>query len=162
MLCQFGCQRFTASIRHIFTMTLAAMSRKNELNLDDPKKMALYNRYRMELVTPNKKGYDILKTAQINKGMAFTLRERQYLGIHGLLPPAFMTQEQQACRVMKQIRHETDNLEKFMILDELQGRTEKLFYRVLCENIKELMPIVYTPTVGLACQEFGEIYRRPN
>ncbi|VDO59884.1 unnamed protein product [Heligmosomoides polygyrus] len=93
--------------------------------------------------------------------MGFSLTERQYLGLHGLLPPAFMTQEQQAYRVMKKIREEDDNLAKYIMLDELQSRTERLFYRVLCENVKELMPIVYTPTVGLACQKFGAIYRHP-
>ncbi|KAJ1374256.1 Malic enzyme [Parelaphostrongylus tenuis] len=85
----------------------------------------------------------------------------QYLGIHGLLPPAFMTEEQQAYRVMKKLREEANDLERFIHLDSLQDRNEKLFYRVLCDNIKELMPIVYTPTVGLACQKFGFIYRNP-
>ncbi|VDM76348.1 unnamed protein product [Strongylus vulgaris] len=93
--------------------------------------------------------------------MAFSLYERQYLGIHGLLPPAFMTEEQQAYRVMAKLREQPDDLARYIQLDALQDRTEKLFYRVLCDNIKELMPIVYTPTVGLACQKFGFIYRSP-
>ncbi|PIO60484.1 hypothetical protein TELCIR_18018 [Teladorsagia circumcincta] len=93
--------------------------------------------------------------------MAFTLYERFYLGIHGLIPPAFMTEEQQVYRVMKRIREQPDNLAKYVQLDELHTRSQKLFYRVLCSNVKELMPIVYTPTVGLACQKFGAIYRHP-
>ncbi|VDM80165.1 unnamed protein product [Strongylus vulgaris] len=72
-----------------------------------------------------------------------------------------MTEEQQAYRVMKKLREQPDDLARYVQLDELQDRTEKLFYRVLCDNIKELMPIVYTPTVGLACQKFGAIYRHP-
>lgn len=93
--------------------------------------------------------------------MAFTLHERQYLGLHGLLPPAFMTAEQQAYRVLTKLRQQPDDLARYIQLDALQDRNEKLFYRVLCDNIKELMPIVYTPTVGQACQQFGFIYRNP-
>ncbi|KAK6040872.1 malic enzyme domain protein, partial [Cooperia oncophora] len=93
--------------------------------------------------------------------MAFSLYERQYLGIHGLLPPAFMTAEQQAYRVMSKLREQPNDLARYVQLDSLHDRNEKLFYRVLCDNIKELMPIVYTPTVGLACQKFGFIYRNP-
>ncbi|VDM53812.1 unnamed protein product, partial [Angiostrongylus costaricensis] len=132
-----------------------------EFDLSDPKQLALHKLYRPERVTPSKRGIELLKTPSLNKGMAFSLYERQYLGIHGLLPPAFMTEEQQAYRVMKKLRDEANDLEKFIHLDSLQDRNEKLFYRVLCDNIKELMPIVYTPTVGLACQKFGFIYRNP-
>ncbi|GMS84147.1 hypothetical protein PENTCL1PPCAC_6322 [Pristionchus entomophagus] len=128
---------------------------------DDPKQVALYKLYRPERVTPAKRGVELLKTPRLNKGMAFSIYERQYLGIHGLLPPAFMTEEQQAYRIMTKLRQQPDNLAKYIQLDGLQDRNEKLFYRVLCDNIKELMPIVYTPTVGLACQKFGFIYRNP-
>ncbi|ETN81089.1 malic enzyme, NAD binding domain protein [Necator americanus] len=93
--------------------------------------------------------------------MAFSLFERQYLGLHGLIPPAFMTEEQQAYRIMAKLRKQPDNLSKYIQLDALHDRNEKLFYRVLCDNVKELLPIVYTPTVGLACQKFGFIYRNP-
>ncbi|KAK6737778.1 hypothetical protein RB195_020090 [Necator americanus] len=123
--------------------------------------MRLHKLYRPERITPSKRGVELLKTPRLNKGMAFSLYERQYLGIHGLLPPAFMTEEQQAYRVMAKLRKQPDDLAKYIQLDALQDRTEKLFYRVLCDNIKELMPIVYTPTVGLACQKFGFIYRNP-
>lgn len=95
------------------------------------------------------------------KGMAFSLRERQLLGIHGLLPPAFMTQDQQAERVITNLRQQPNDLARYIQLNALQDRNEKLFYRVLCDNVEELMPIVYTPTVGLACQKFGFIYRHP-
>ena len=130
-------------------------------DLNDPKQLELYKLYRPERVTPNKRGVDLLKTPGLNKGMAFTLYERQYLGLHGLLPPAFMTEEQQAYRIISKLRQQPDDLAKYIQLDGLQDRNEKLFYRVLCDNIKELMPVVYTPTVGQACQHFGFIYRNP-
>ncbi|CAI5442246.1 unnamed protein product [Caenorhabditis angaria] len=133
----------------------------NEPDLSDPKMLALHKMYRPERITPSKRGIDLLKTPGLNKGMAFSLEERQYLGIHGLLPPAFMTEEQQAYRIMTKLRQQPDNLAKYVQLDSLHDRNEKLFYRVLTENVKELMPIVYTPTVGQACQHFGFIYRNP-
>ncbi|ETN72958.1 hypothetical protein NECAME_18591, partial [Necator americanus] len=72
-----------------------------------------------------------------------------------------MTAEQQAYRVITKLREQPNDLAKYVQIDSLQDRNEKLFYRVLCDNIKELMPIVYTPTVGQACQKFGFIYRNP-
>ncbi|VDM47997.1 unnamed protein product [Toxocara canis] len=125
------------------------------------KEMALYKLYRPERVTPKDRSADLLKNARLNKGMAFSLYERQYLGLHGLLPPAFMTQEQQAYRVITKLREQPNDLARYIQLDGLQDRNEKLFYRVICDHVKELMPIVYTPTVGLACQNFGYIYRKP-
>lgn len=147
------------SLRRISTTALC--SEKNEPDLSDPKQLALHKLYRPERVTPSKRGIDLLKAPGLNKGMAFSLHERQYLGIHGLLPPAFMTEEQQAYRIMTKLRQQPDNLAKYIQLDSLQDRNEKLYYRVLCDNVKELMPIVYTPTVGQACQHFGFIYRNP-
>lgn len=89
------------------------------------------------------------------------MEERQILGIHGLMPPRFKTQEQQLelCRIS--VERYQEDLNKYLYLCELQERNEKLFFRLLAENIETLMPIVYTPTVGLACQKFGLIYRRP-
>lgn len=125
------------------------------------KELELYKLYRPERETPPLRGIELLKSARHDKGMAFSLYERQYLGIHGLLPPAFMTEEQQAYRVITKLREQPNDLARYIQLDGLQDRNEKLFYRVLCEHVKELMPIVYTPTVGLACQNFGYIYRKP-
>ncbi|EPB71092.1 malic enzyme domain protein [Ancylostoma ceylanicum] len=93
--------------------------------------------------------------------MGFSLYERQFLGLHGLLPPTFMTIEQQAYRVMSKLRQQPNDLAKYIQMDSLQDVNEKLFYRVICDNVKELMRIVYTPTVGLACQKYGFIYRNP-
>ncbi|VDM95618.1 unnamed protein product [Onchocerca ochengi] len=117
--------------------------------------------YRHEIIPPPCRGAEILRIPRYNKGMAFNLFERQYLGIHGLLPAAFETEELQVYRIICQVRAETNDLLKYIILDNLQDQNEKLYYRVITEHIKELLPIVYTPTVGLACQKFGYIFRRP-
>uniref|UniRef100_A0A4W4EF01 malate dehydrogenase (oxaloacetate-decarboxylating) (NADP(+)) n=1 Tax=Electrophorus electricus TaxID=8005 RepID=A0A4W4EF01_ELEEL len=93
--------------------------------------------------------------------MAFTLEERLQLGIHGLLPPCFLSQDVQVLRVMKSYETRTNPLDKYILLMTLQDRNEKLFYRVLTSDIEEFMPIVYTPTVGLACQQYGLAFRRP-
>ena len=95
------------------------------------------------------------------QGLAFTLEERQALGIHGLQPARFKTQEEQLelCRIS--VSRYQEDLNKYLYLTELHERNEKLFFRLLSENVEQLMPIVYTPTVGLACQKFGLIYRRP-
>uniref|UniRef100_A0A8C3L9T7 NADP-dependent malic enzyme n=2 Tax=Chrysolophus pictus TaxID=9089 RepID=A0A8C3L9T7_CHRPC len=94
-------------------------------------------------------------------GMAFTLKERLQLGIHGLLPPCFLSQDVQVLRVMKNYENKTNDLDKYIVLMTLQDRNEKLFYRVLTSDIERFMPIVYTPTVGLACQQYGLAFRRP-
>lgn len=111
--------------------------------------------------TIKKRGYDITRNPQLNKGMAFTLEERLQLGIHGLLPPCFLSQDVQALRVLKSYETKSSDLDKYIILMTLQDRNEKLFYRVLTSDIERFMPIVYTPTVGLACQQYGLAFRRP-
>jgi malate dehydrogenase (oxaloacetate-decarboxylating)(NADP+) len=106
-------------------------------------------------------GVDLLHNPALNKGTAFTEAEREALGLQGLLPPYVSTQEEQVQRVMENFRRKPDNLEKYVHMMALQGRNETLFYRVVLENIEEMMPIIYTPTVGQACQEYGHIFRRP-
>ncbi|XP_053241514.1 NADP-dependent malic enzyme, mitochondrial isoform X2 [Podarcis raffonei] len=108
-----------------------------------------------------KRGYDITRNPHLNKGMAFTLEERLQLGIHGLLPPCFLSQDVQVLRVLKSYETKSSDLDKYIILMTLQDRNEKLFYRVLTSDIERFMPIVYTPTVGLACQQYGLAFRRP-
>ncbi|XP_067618347.1 NADP-dependent malic enzyme isoform X2 [Eurosta solidaginis] len=107
------------------------------------------------------RGIDHLRDPRLNKGLAFTLEERQTLGIHGLQPARFKTQEEQLELCKMAVSRYSEPLNKYLYLADLQDRNERLFYRFLAENIEHLMPIVYTPTVGLACQRFGLIYRRP-
>ncbi|XP_072572338.1 NADP-dependent malic enzyme isoform X2 [Paramormyrops kingsleyae] len=95
------------------------------------------------------------------QGMAFTLEERLQLGIHGLLPPCFISQDVQLLRVLKNYEMKKDDLDRYVFLMGLQDRNEKLFYRVLTSDLERFMPIVYTPTVGLACQQYGLIFRTP-
>lgn len=95
------------------------------------------------------------------QGQAFTLRERQLMGIHGLLPPIIIDQETQLERVIVNFRKRPTDVDRYVYLMALYDRNERLFYRSLCEHVEEMMPIVYTPTVGQACQQYGLIYRRP-
>ena len=107
------------------------------------------------------KGIELLHEPSLNKGTSFTAAERDALGLTGLLPPRIFSQAQRVQHVMNNIRRKPNNLEKYLYLIGLQDRNEKLFYRVLIDNMEELSPIVYTPTVGLACQEYSRIFRRP-
>ncbi|MBN3305756.1 MAOX enzyme, partial [Amia calva] len=95
------------------------------------------------------------------QGMAFSLEERLQLGIHGLLPPCFLSQDVQVLRVLRNYDMKKDDLDRYVCLMGLQDRNEKLFYTVLTSDIQRFMPIVYTPTVGLACQQYGLAFRRP-
>ena len=106
-------------------------------------------------------GQDFLRNPRLNKGLSFSIEERQSLGIHGLLPPRVKTQDEAGDHALRNLRRFEDPLNKYSFLADLLERDEKLFYKVLSENTEELMPIVYTPTVGLACQKFGLVFRRP-
>jgi malate dehydrogenase (oxaloacetate-decarboxylating)(NADP+) len=105
-------------------------------------------------------GEHLLHDPRFNKGTAFTEAERDALGIRGLLPPRVFTMAQQQVRVLGNLRREPTDLEKYIFMAALLDRNETLFYRTVIDNIQELMPIIYTPTVGKACQEFGHIFRR--
>jgi len=107
------------------------------------------------------RGAALLRDPTLNKGTAFTLREREVLGLRGLLPPHVITQEDQVNRVLENFRRLDSDLSRYILLEALHDRNEALFFRVITENPDEMMPIIYTPTVGLACQQFGHIYRRP-
>ena len=106
------------------------------------------------------KGAQLLHDPALNKGTAFTDVERDALGLRGLLPPRVFTQDEQLARVMGNYHQKTTPLDKYIFLSALQDRNENLFYRIVLAHTAELMPIIYTPTVGEACQKFGQIYRR--
>ena len=107
-----------------------------------------------------RRGLDILNNPWLNKGTSFTPEERDALGLRGLLPPYSADMEEQVQRSMENYRHKTDPLDKYVFLTGLHDRNVTLFYRVLMENLTEMTPIMYTPTVGYACQQFGHIYRK--
>ena len=107
------------------------------------------------------KGAELLHDPLLNKGTAFTEKERDEFGLRGLLPPRVYTQEQQLVRILENARKKGSPLEKYIYMVGLQDRNSTLFYRALMDNLDEMMPIMYTPTVGQACQEYGHILRRP-
>lgn len=109
----------------------------------------------------SKRGMDILTDPMLNKGTAFSKRERDALGLNGLLPPAIFTVKEQLDRTYAHFSAKTSGLEKYIYLAALHDRNEILFYRLLQEHIEEMMPVVYTPVVGEACQKFSQIYRQP-
>lgn len=106
-------------------------------------------------------GYSLLRNPHHNKGLAFTEKERDHHYLRGLLPPAVVSQDLQVKKLMANIRQYTVPLQKYMAMMDLQERNEKLFYKLLMDNVEELLPVVYTPTVGEACQKYGGILRRP-
>src|SRR3990172_6053150 len=106
-------------------------------------------------------GLALLHDPLLNKGTAFTERERDALGVRGLLPPHVFSQDEQAERALRHIRQQPNDLEKYIELNALHERNESLFYRVVCDHIDEMQPLIYTPTVGLACQTYGLIFQRP-
>jgi malate dehydrogenase (oxaloacetate-decarboxylating) len=106
------------------------------------------------------KGKPLLMDPFTNKGTAFTARERDELDLHGLLPPAICTMEQQLERVYENFQAQPTPIEKFIYLTSLHDRNETLFFRLVHEHIDEMLPVVYTPVVGEACQRYSHIYRR--
>lgn len=106
------------------------------------------------------RGMDLLHNPAFNKGTAFTEKERDAFGLRGLLPPHVQTMEEQVERVMANFRSKPSDLERYIQMVSLQDRNETLFYRVIMDHLEEMLPIIYTPTVGRACQEYGHIFRR--
>ena len=107
------------------------------------------------------RGMELLDTPIWNKGTAFDEVERAALGLQGLLPPQIESLEQQSIRAYEGFKAKTTDLERHIYVRQLQDNNEILFYRLLLDHVEEMLPIVYTPTVGLACQQFSHIYRRP-
>ncbi len=111
------------------------------------------------LTTQQPTGYERLHNPRLNKGTAFTEAERREYGLEGLLPPAVTTIDLQVARRRVEIADLGDDLQKYLVLSDLQARNERLFYAVMMSDPATYMPLVYTPTVGEACQKFGHIFR---
>ena len=107
------------------------------------------------------RGMALLRDPLLNKGTAFTEAERDALGLRGLLPAHVLALDEQVARTMTNLRDLPSDLEKYIALNSLHDCNEALFFRVVCDNIDEIQPLIYTPTVGLACQRFGLIFQRP-
>src|SRR6202048_1379536 len=107
------------------------------------------------------RGLALLRDPLLNKGTAFTEQERDTLGLRGFLPAHVFSMKAQAERVLVNLRSLPSDLAKYVALNELHDRNEALFFRVVADNIDEIQPLIYTPTVGLACQRFGYIFQRP-
>ena len=106
-------------------------------------------------------GRPLLRDPALNKGSAFTEAERDVLGLRGLLPAVVQSMEVQVMRVLENFRRKSNDIEKYLFMIGLQDRNKTLFYRVVMDYIEEMLPVIYTPTVGQACQEYGHIFRRP-
>ncbi len=106
-------------------------------------------------------GAALLRDPVLNKDAAFTEEEREILGLRGLLPARVQTMEEQVSRMLENFHKKPTDIEKFIFMIGLQNRNRTLFYRMVIDNIEEMMPIIYTPTVGQACLEYGHIFRRP-
>jgi malate dehydrogenase (oxaloacetate-decarboxylating)(NADP+) len=106
-------------------------------------------------------GVHVLHDPTLNKGTSFTEKERDILKLRGLLPPRINSQSEQVARALESLRRKASDLERYIFMIALQDRDETLFYRMILDNLEEILPIIYTPTVGRACQEYGHIFRRP-
>ena len=109
----------------------------------------------------NVRGYARLLDPALNKSTGFTNDERDRYGLRGLLPPKVFSLKQQEVRVLDNMRRKESDLERYIYLQGLQDRNETLFFRTVMDHIEDVMPIIYTPTVGQACKEFAAIFRRP-
>lgn len=107
-----------------------------------------------------KRNFEVLHDGTLNKSVGFTKDEREELGLRGLLPYSIANQDIQVTRIMNSLRRKAYDIERYIMLSSLQDRNEKLFYKVVIDHIEEIMPLIYTPTVGQACKEFSHIFRQ--
>ncbi|PKA63398.1 NADP-dependent malic enzyme [Apostasia shenzhenica] len=141
---------------------MLSLSRSAFLKGEDRRRFFLAQRRRAAAAKPLVvSGYSLLRDPRHNKGLGFTEKERDAHYLRGLLPPACLTQELQEKKLMCNLREYRVPLHRYMAMMDLQERNEKLFYKLLIDNVEELLPVVYTPTVGEACQKYGSIFRRP-
>ena len=108
----------------------------------------------------DKRNFDVLQDGVITKSLAFSKEEREELGLRGLLPYAVSSQDMQMIRLMENLRRKESDIERYVLLSSLQDRNERLFYRTVIDHIEQIMPLIYTPTVGQACKEFSQIFRQ--
>jgi malate dehydrogenase (oxaloacetate-decarboxylating) len=113
------------------------------------------------ILTTSRTGWALLADPLLNKGTAYTEAERDAFGLHGLLPPHIGTLEEQVSRRLLVLRRFATDLERYAFLRELHDNNETLFFALLGQNLEELLPLVYTPTVGAGCQEFSQLFRKP-
>lgn len=114
-----------------------------------------------KISTARKRGVEVIRDKSLYKSISFTREERAKLGLQGLLPYAVASQEQLVERIMEALRRESRDIDRYMLLSSQQERNERLFYRTAMDHIEEIMPLIYTPTVGQACKEFSHIAREP-
>ena len=108
------------------------------------------------------RGADLLSDPALNKGTGFSIAEREAFALSGLMPPGLSTLKEQLQRAYENYQLAQDDLQRYRSLEDLQDRNETLFYRLLVDNIEEMAPIVYTPTVGAVCAAYSHLYRRPH
>ena len=108
-----------------------------------------------------KKGADLIRDKHANRSLAFTREEREQLGLRGLLPWPVVDTPHLVERVMMELRRLPTDLDRYVLLSGLQERNERLYYRTILDHIEELLPVIYTPTVGEACKQFSHIAREP-
>ncbi|MBJ8095802.1 NAD-dependent malic enzyme [Bacillus cereus] len=124
--------------------------------------MTTFNLSNDRSIQTNLKGKNLLAQPFLNKGLAFTKQERKFLGLEGILPPTVLTLEEQVKRAYRQFKEQPNNLRKNVWLNDLSNRNTVLFYRLLTDHLSEMLPIIYTPTVGQAIQEYSHEYHRPD
>lgn len=106
-------------------------------------------------------GFQVLNSASLNKGTAFTTEEREQFKLRGLLPPRIVPANIQLERALKSLERKENDIERYIYLTALQARNERLFYKLVINHIEQIMPLIYTPTVGQACKEYAHLFRRP-
>ncbi|XP_065371198.1 NADP-dependent malic enzyme-like isoform X1 [Calliphora vicina] len=141
-----------------FTMSC---TNNGSLNNDARDRLGLWGSGGDNDVPGSVSGLERLQKKKYNKGLAFSLEERQVLGIQGLLPARIKTEEEQVQHSLMLLDRLENDLDKYMYLNNLAERNERLFYKVLSSDVAKMMPLVYTPTVGLACQKFSLIFQYP-